>query len=410
MASSDGVETGFEPLDCPDFVPEETNNLTPLSLACKQGNVEMVKMLVQEGSDIGAPGNDGKTALHYTCEGGDRIIDGNDDEKTDDFLEILQFLLDSGANVDWKDNMGRTPLFTACEADDLAMVSLLVRHNCDVNIQTVDGDCPIRVTCRNAKFWTHRPGSSNLGQSHPSYFPPIQITKVLLQANADISKATLLPTAVQYKDAELIRELLELGMDINMLDDNQCTPLGAACSSVNVPCNIVKLLLEHGADVNKGGGWRKQKPLIFAYVHNSVEKIRLLLSYGASLTPDEMTELVSLSFSKSILENPEVIGPYSKELMSWRLLLAAGFQPSSQSAQLTYKMQQLNICSSYDKISPWIQSMLYPLYSLKEICRISIRNNIPASIDDNIREMTLPKSLKDFLLFTEFANTETQMK
>ncbi|XP_060062636.1 putative ankyrin repeat protein RF_0381 [Ylistrum balloti] len=409
MATIDGVESDFEVLDC-RVIPDDVDNLTPLSLACKQGSVEMVKLLVKDGADIGAPGNDGKTALHYTCEGGNRIIDGNDDEKTDDFLEILQFLLDSGANVDWKDNMGRTPLFTACEADDIEMVSLLVRHNCDVNIQTVDGDCPIRVTCRNAKFWTYRPGSNNLSQNNPSEFPPIQITKVLLQANADISKATLLPTAVQYKDVGLVRELLELGMDINMLDDNQCTPLGAACSSVNVPCNIVKLLLEHGADVNKGGGWRKQKPLIFAYVHNSVEKIRLLLSYGASLTPDEMTELVSLSFSKSILENPEVIGPYSKELMSWRLLLAAGFQPSSQSAQLTYKMQQLNICSSYEKISPWIQSMLYPLYSLKEICRISIRNGIPASIDDNIRKMTLPKSLKDYLLFNEFATAESQTK
>ncbi|XP_069130788.1 ankyrin repeat and SOCS box protein 2-like [Argopecten irradians] len=410
MATCDGSETGFESLDCPGLMPDDTSSLTPLSQACKQGNVELVKLLVRDGVDIGASGNDGKTALHYTCEGGDKIIDGNDDDKTHEYLQILQFLLDSGANVDWKDNMGRTALFTACEADDLDMVMLLVQHQCDVNIQTVDGDCPIRVTCRNAKFWTHRPGSSNLGQSDPSHFPPIQITKVLLQANADITKATLLPTAVQYKDAELIRELLDLGMDINMLDDNQCTPLGAACSSVNVPCNIVKLLLEKGADVNKGGGWRKQKPLIFAYVHNSVEKIRLLLSYGASLTPEEMTELVSLSFSKSILENPEVIGPYSKELMSWRLLLAAGFQPSGQSAQLTYKMQQLNICSSYDKISPWIQSMLYPLYSLKEICRISIRNTIPASIDDNIKKMLLPKSLKDFLLFNEFAIVETPTK
>lgn len=217
----------------------------------------------------------------------------------------------------------------------------------------------------------------------------------------------MLPTAVQYKDSGLVKELLQLGMDINMLDDNQCTPLGAACSSVNVRCDIVKLLLENGADVNKGGGWRKQKPLIFAYVHNSVEKIILLLSYGASLTPDEMTELVSLSISKSILENPEVIGPYSKELMSWRLLLAAGFQPSSQSVQLTYKMQKLNICSSYEKISPWIHSMLYPLYSLKEICRISIRNSMKPCIDDNIKKLALPRSMKDFLTFGEFALAES---
>lgn len=239
----------------------------------------------------------------------------------------------------------------------------------------------------------------------PANFPPIIIAKQLLEAGADPQEATLLPAAVQFGAVDVVKEFLHLGMDVNMLDDNQRTPLGCACTSANVPLSVVQLLLEHGADVNKGGGWRKQKPLIFAYVHNSVDKLRLLLSYGAHITEEEMSELVSLSLSKSILENPEVIGPTSKELLSWRLLLKAGSRPVVQGTLAT-KVHQLSMCSSYDQISPWINSLLNPLLSLRDICRWTLRKNLPTSIDSNIESLPLPRALKDFLMFKEFSLQE----
>jgi hypothetical protein len=165
----------------------------------------------------------------------------------------------------------------------------------------------------------------------------------------------------------------------------------------------VKLLLDCGADINRGGGWRKQKPIIFAYVHNSVDKIKLLLSYGATLTREEMTNLVSLSFSKSILENPEVITPWSKELMSWNLLLAAGFIPLDNDPVLANKIDQLRLCSSFDKISPWIWDMIFPISSLKGLCRIEIRNSLRTSVKDAaIEQLPLPAEIKKFLQFNEF--------
>lgn len=197
-------------------------------------------------------------------------------------------------------------------------------------------------------------------------------------------------------------------MDVNRLDDNQRTPLGCACTSASSSLSLVQLLLEHGADVNKGGGWRKHKPLIFAYVHNSVDKIRLLLSYGAKITAEEMSELVSLSLSKSILGNPEVIGPTSKELLSWRLLLKAGSRPLVQGTLAT-KVHQLSMCSSYSQISPWIHTLLNPLLSLKDICRITVRRHLPISIDSSIEQLPLPRSLKNFLMFKEFSVQEREL-
>ncbi|KAK3599990.1 hypothetical protein CHS0354_012644 [Potamilus streckersoni] len=390
-------------IDCNKPIEYEQGGVSilPLSLACLKGHVDIVRLLLNSGAEVNIPSQDGRMPIHCIYD-----RDEKREGKANEIVEILNLLVQHGVDVNVRDNMGQTALFLACEADDVNSVKALVQAGCDVNLQTVTGDSPLKVACRNAKFWSYFHGRDN--RAEPINFPPVAITKLLLQHNADIAEATLLPTAVQMGDATLVKVLLDLGMDINMLDQNMCTPLGEACTSNSVSPVLVNMLLEHGADVNKGGGWKKQKPLIFAYVHNAYEKIRILLSYGASLSPEEVTELVSLSMSKSILENPEVVSLNSRELWSWRLLLSAGFNPIVQGTQLAYKLHQLSMCSSYDKISPWIPALLFPQRSLKECCRIAIRRNLKPSIDDNIKQLPLPRQLKSFLMFKEFSSVGEQ--
>ncbi|KAK6172991.1 hypothetical protein SNE40_016534 [Patella caerulea] len=368
----------------------------PIHLACTGLNGDIVNRMIQHGVDVNIPGSDGKTVLHDICK---------TEERKSEALEILEILLNSGAVVDVADNMECTPLFHACENDDVKMVKILINKGANVNVQTVSGETPIKVSCRNAEFWFFWQGREASGGTkalNPDTFPPVQITKLLLQAGADPKQATFLPSAVQFGFIDLVIELLDLGMDINMLDDHQRTPLGFACFSASVHTDVVRLLLTYGADVNKGGGWNRQKPVIFAYVHNSVEKLKLLLSYGAHVTGEVMTELVSVSLSKSILENPEVVTLFSKELMSWRLLLSAGFQPQFSGALAT-KYHQIELCSSYHKIKTWIPSLVFPLRTLKDFCRIAIRKSLPTSIDRNIQFLPLPHKLKDFLVFKEYS-------
>lgn len=93
--------------------------ISPLSLACKMGHVDIVKILFQKKVDLNMSGHDGKTALHYTCEGDERR-----DEKKEDLLEILRLLIKNGANMEAMNNMGCSPLFSACEVDDVDMVKL----------------------------------------------------------------------------------------------------------------------------------------------------------------------------------------------------------------------------------------------------------------------------------------------
>ncbi|KAL8566736.1 hypothetical protein ACOMHN_050384 [Nucella lapillus] len=387
----------------------EEERLSPLGVACQYGRLGVAKILLEHGADVSVPGPEGQTALHLLCGA---------EERCSDMVELGDLLLSHGASIDAADNMGKTPVLRACESEDHKLVRLLCNAGCNVNIQDYNGDSPIKVASKTAElwfFWHCRPetaasaasatGSKNSTGSgdkmEPSNFPPIIIAKQLLEAGADPREATLLPAAVNFGAVEVVQEFLQLGMDVNMLDDIQRTPLGCACTAASVPPSVVRLLLEHGADVNKGGGWRKHKPLIFAYVHNSVDKIRLLLSYGARITEEEMSELVSLSLSKSILENPEVVGPHSKELWSWRLLLKTGSKPVVQGSLAT-KVHQLSMCSSYGQISPWIQTLLNPVLSLRDMCRIVVRNHLPANIDSHVPQLPLPRDLQDFCMFGEF--------
>nr|KAG5688416.1 hypothetical protein BaRGS_001198 [Batillaria attramentaria] len=381
---------------------EEDTRMTPLCMACQCSNMEAMKLLLEHGADVNMPGPDGQTALHLLCA---------TENRRPEQAELGDLLISNGACVDAADNMGTTPVLLACDAEDHKMVRVLCNAGCNVNMHNYCGESPIKVACKTAElwfFWQSRPETATSGNNEarnmePGHFPPIMIAKQLLEAGADPQEATLLPAAVQFGAVEVVKEFLQLGMDVNMLDDNQRTPLGCACTSSNVPLSVVQLLLEHGADVNKGGGWRKHKPLIFAYVHNSVDKIRLLLSYGAKLTAEEMSELVSLSLSKSILENPEVVGPNSKELLSWRLLLKTGARPVVQGTLAT-KVHQLSMCSSYGQISPWIQTLLNPLLSLRDICRIAVRSNLPISVDSHVDQLPLPTGLKNFLMYKEFVS------
>lgn len=380
----------------------EEDRLSPLSLACQCGRLEIAKLLLEHGADVNIPGPEGQTPLHLLCGA---------EERCSDMVELGNLLISHGASIDAADNMGKTPVLRACESEDHKLVHLLCSAGCNVNIHDYNGDSAIKVACKTAElwfFWHCRPETAASASAvdpprkmEPKQFPPIIIAKQLLEAGADPQEATLLPAAVNFGAVEVVKEFLQLGMDVNMLDDNQRTPLGCACTSTNVPPHVVALLLAHNADVNKGGGWRKHKPLIFAYVHNSVDKIRLLLSYGAKITEEEMSELVSLSLSKSILENPEVVVPNSKELMSWRLLLKTGNKPLVQ-GQLATKVHQLSMCSSYNQISPWISTLLNPLLSLRDMCRIVIRHALSPSVDCHVEQLPLPRSLKDFCMFREF--------
>lgn len=66
-----------------------------LHKATKDGNLEMVKMLIDYDVDINARAEDGRTPLHVACIKGD--------------MSIAKVLVQKGAQFDLQDENGNTP-------------------------------------------------------------------------------------------------------------------------------------------------------------------------------------------------------------------------------------------------------------------------------------------------------------
>jgi hypothetical protein len=97
----------------------------------KKGSIEFAKLLIAAGADVNAPQNDGKTALHWAAERGE--------------VEMVKLLLDNGANAKAlihnptgiSEDLD-TPLHSAIHSyvDDskvIQVIDLLVGHGADVN-------------------------------------------------------------------------------------------------------------------------------------------------------------------------------------------------------------------------------------------------------------------------------------
>ena len=84
-------------LDANADVEDLLNGRSALSVACKQGHVDVVRLLIENGADIESEDNDGRTPLRYACE--------------QQRLAVIRVLIDSNADVNHATKEGGTPLY-----------------------------------------------------------------------------------------------------------------------------------------------------------------------------------------------------------------------------------------------------------------------------------------------------------
>jgi ankyrin repeat protein len=78
-------------------IPEALGN-TPLICAAEQANEGTAKVLLNYNANIGARNWEGQTALHVAATGGEKHV------------SIVKLLLDNGADIEAPDECGRTPI------------------------------------------------------------------------------------------------------------------------------------------------------------------------------------------------------------------------------------------------------------------------------------------------------------
>jgi ankyrin repeat protein len=145
-------------------------------------------------------------------------------------------------------------------------------------------------------------------------------------------------TRIYKKDVKGVRELLDKGVDVNMLQKTTgSTPLIVACS-IEGTYEIVELLISKGADVNIIGSYDGRTALIWA-AENSKKTVELLLEKGAKvdvkgvdgmtafiqsifgiLSGSVTTEVCDLLIEKGANVNDQLTGP---DATGWTALMFA---------------------------------------------------------------------------------------
>lgn len=229
--------------------------VTPLMIASACKYNDLLKALVSAGADLNLQvksyGMNIATALTY-C-----ILSGN--------IEGVSILINAGASMDNREDY----LHTAIRRGDLNIVKLLINKGIDIN------QLP-KEKGNNEDYKGKSALAYSITQKNKD------IVKLLLLNNADltIDKEPILYTALIYYEYQIVKLLLDAGADIDIRDGWGNTPLTKACEKGYI--DAVKLLIEYGADVNYADK-KGKKPLYYAInISKKNEIIKLLVDEGAT--------------------------------------------------------------------------------------------------------------------------------
>lgn len=208
------VNEGWGDVLTPSFTTDELSRF--MYLAVSKGQDKEVLKLIQEGADINARDQEGRTFLMWASMGGHK--------------EIVRILISAGADVHAKDAKGATALMLASAWGYDAIVQMLIQTGADVRA-TSNGHEITSLLMASAK-------------GHA------EIVKILIHAGADINakgfeETTPLMIASENGHEQVVRILIDVGAHLEAQDEFGKTALKLASDKDHD--NIVKILEKAGA-------------------------------------------------------------------------------------------------------------------------------------------------------------------
>ncbi|KAJ8033227.1 Ankyrin-1 [Holothuria leucospilota] len=265
---------------------KDSNKDTALHIACRKGEGDIVKLLVDSGALVDVQNDDGHTPLHITAWLGD--------------VNTLKYLYQVKANPDICDRLDRSPLHIAAELGHTEVVEMLVdRFKASVAARTKDGSTLMHIASQCGHPDTalaflkkgvplHMPNKAGAVCLHAAAKRGhTAVVRALLQKGAQVDARTkdnysALHIAVQYCKPLVVQTLLGYGAQVQLKGGKaEETPLHIA-ARVKEGEKVAEMLLKSGADVNATMS-NGETAMHVAARHGHLKMVQALLEEGADV-------------------------------------------------------------------------------------------------------------------------------
>jgi uncharacterized protein len=250
-----------------------TNRLgvTPLSLACINGNAAMIEKLLKAGADPNAALSElGETPLMMASRTGD--------------VGAVKVLLDHGANVNAKESSkGQTALMWAASETHPAVMKMLIDHGADVNARSNDASIVGRGLYDRAPAAGGNAGGGTPAAGTPAAEGPddAAFKKIEQESDIDARLALLLDFEKKFPSSKLLLDVYQFMIQIYEKKNDQPKLLATKDKAVGFDR---RQRLGGGANLQRGavttGGITA---LILATREGDSESARMLLAAGADV-------------------------------------------------------------------------------------------------------------------------------
>lgn len=216
-----------------------------MNLSVKYGHIDAMRLFYGMNVDIEFLFNFGYTLLLLASEAGQ--------------IEAIRFLLENGANVNALRSDGASSLFLAASGGHMEAVACLLDAGTDIHAMRRDSATPLCI-------------AASQGHDH--------IVKLLLNRGADFNKFRIylqspMYVAMNHGHRYVIKELINAKQDINYKD-----PHGHTLMHLAYLPGEVKILCEFEANINALSN-HGVTPLLIAVINNNMNLVRCLLENGA---------------------------------------------------------------------------------------------------------------------------------
>ena len=255
--------------------------------ACREGDLERVRQLIQDGQDVNRGDRNGDTPLIYAA------VNGRD--------QVVQELIRAGADVNVKSDYKRTALHRASSWGHSSVIKTLAEAGANLNVLDWWGVTPLML-------------AAEVGHAN--------VVVELIRAGADVSVvssceflsvaagSTALHFAAAQNSIECGVLLVEAGADMMTRNKNSISPLDLASdyfrqaalrkASSSGLSNVVTTLAQVAANLNEQDK-RGVTPLMEAAVHGHANVVVELIRAGADVSVVSSHEYLSVAAGSTAL-------------------------------------------------------------------------------------------------------------